>query len=225
MLAQDQTVTMKDEEKDFATLLFEQSYVSRVDWFRYLNRLAEPGGIVFVGDSITQEFMVTEIYRGKNVYNRGIGGDTTEGLFKRLEESVFQLKPKTIFLLIGTNDLALLDTTPERIAGNIREICREIVDRLPQSTLVLESIYPTISPVFSEITPEAMKARANNVIDYTNGLLQQVAAELGIVYLDINRHLKDETGLLQPDYTRDGLHLTPKGYTIVQQCIKPFIEG
>ncbi|HEY8436008.1 MAG TPA: GDSL-type esterase/lipase family protein, partial [Haloplasmataceae bacterium] len=148
-----------------------------------------------------------------------------EGLLKRLEESVFQLKPKTIFLLIGTNDLALLDTTPKRIAGNIREICREIVDRLPQSTLVLESIYPTISPVFSEITPEAMKARANNVIDYTNGLLQQVAAELGIVYLDINRHLKDETGQLQPDYTRDGLHLTPKGYTIVQQCIKPFIEG
>ncbi|MDD6022575.1 MAG: hypothetical protein PUB94_08045 [Oscillospiraceae bacterium] len=38
------------------------------------------------------------------IYNRGIGGDTTNRLIERLEKNVLCLKPSQLVLLIGTND-------------------------------------------------------------------------------------------------------------------------
>ena len=39
-----------------------------------------------------------------NIKNRGIGGDTTDGVLARLDEVIY-FQPEAVFLLIGINDL------------------------------------------------------------------------------------------------------------------------
>lgn len=48
------------------------------------------------------------------VYNRGIGGDVTDGLLERMDESIFDLEPKKVFINIGTNDISRPEYKRER---------------------------------------------------------------------------------------------------------------
>src|SRR5689334_18572489 len=54
--------------------------------------------LVFLGDSITQGWSddFQGKFRGLNVANRGISGDTTRGLLARLDEDVLSLDPSAI---------------------------------------------------------------------------------------------------------------------------------
>ncbi|MDP4133162.1 MAG: SGNH/GDSL hydrolase family protein [Bacillota bacterium] len=80
--------------------------------------------IVLQGDSITdcQRSRDGEEYRGSGyatliasklnleypgrytVYNRGIGGDKSVGIYARLQKDVFNLKPDYLSILVGVND-------------------------------------------------------------------------------------------------------------------------
>ncbi len=84
------------------------------DWSRnnYTNRIqlfkSEPlkfGEIVFIGNSLTEQGADWSIKFGiRGVRNRGIAGDVTDGVLKRLDEIIYY-KPKSVFLLIGVNDI------------------------------------------------------------------------------------------------------------------------
>jgi len=50
--------------------------------------------VAFLGDSLTDGYAVAEYYPQFVVCNRGIGGDTTFDLEARLQDSVYDLKPK-----------------------------------------------------------------------------------------------------------------------------------
>ena len=66
----------------------------------------DSGGIVFLGDSITEFLNVDEFLPSYHIIKRGIAGDTTSGVLRRLGE-VIALKPRKLFLLIGTNDIGI----------------------------------------------------------------------------------------------------------------------
>ena len=74
--------------------------------FRTENKFVKKGGVVFVGDSITDFCNLDTYYPGLNAVNRGISGDTVEGIRGRLEESVFGLSPSVVVLLGGANNFA-----------------------------------------------------------------------------------------------------------------------
>lgn len=85
-------------------------YEIKVQNFRCLNAAAKKGETVFVGSSLCELFPISEMLQNVEprirVYNRGIGGDVTDGLLQRMEESVFALEPKKVFINIGTNDIS-----------------------------------------------------------------------------------------------------------------------
>ena len=65
------------------------------------------GDIIFLGNSITAEGKNWSVrLNNPNIRNRGIGGDTTDGVLARTGEIV-DSKPTAVFLLIGINDLYL----------------------------------------------------------------------------------------------------------------------
>jgi lysophospholipase L1-like esterase len=196
---------------EFLRFILAGGYETRTRAFRELNRMARPGGIVFVGDSITQDYPVWEYFPDLPVYNRGIGGDTTEGLKKRLEESVFELRPQAVVLLIGTNDLALLKSTPETIAANIRDIIVTIQTRLPECRILLESVYPVIPD--GKEPPE----RDNADICRINDLISAIP---GVEYVDLHSQLRDENGNLRAEYTVEGLHINQTGYALITQELR-----
>lgn len=204
---------IKKGSNDFFKLLVAFGFDSKVKAFKVLNKRSTPGGIVFIGDSITQDYPVSEWYQGMNVYNRGIGGDTTEGLLKRMDVSVYDLKPKTVVCLIGTNDFALLDATPENVAANIERIITLIKAQDEKTNIIIQSIYP-VNPT---IDPLTVGKRTNAWIQKTNSILKSLR---DITYVDVYTPLSDTQGFLKQEYSHDGLHVNMDGYQIITNQIK-----
>jgi len=82
--------------------------------------------IVMLGDSLTEMGTWDELLDGLSVANRGIGGDDSAGVLKRLTE-VLDRHPRVICLEIGSNDLENHIPT-ERVIENIRAIT-DVVSR------------------------------------------------------------------------------------------------
>ena len=64
-----------------------------------------PSDIVFLGNSITDGCEWAELFDNRHVKNRGISGDRSGWMLERLDPIV-KGRPKKLFLMIGTNDLA-----------------------------------------------------------------------------------------------------------------------
>ena len=64
----------------------------KVHNFMCLNKFVKKGEIVFTGSSLCELFPISEMLQNVEprirVYNRGIGGDVTDGLLERMNESI-----------------------------------------------------------------------------------------------------------------------------------------
>ncbi len=80
--------------------------------------------IVFIGNSITDMHEWAEAFNNPDILNRGISGAVSDELVENLEAYISG-KPKKVFLMIGTNDLAKVGvfdyTYPVRNTKKIRE--------------------------------------------------------------------------------------------------------
>lgn len=166
------------------------------------------GRIVFLGNSITEMGDWKKLTGDTSVINRGIGGDITFGILKRLDE-VLNRKPSKIFLLIGINDIGK-DIPPTVIADNIKKIIGRIQTESPATKIILQNLLP-VNPTINRFPQHYDK---QSKIVETNKLLNQVAKETNIPLVDLNKLFKDNNGRLQPKYTNDGLHINTAGYKI-----------
>jgi len=64
--------------------------------------------VVFMGNSITEGWLSIrpEFFKNKPYINRGISGQTTPQMLVRFRQDVIHLKPSTVVLLAGINDIA-----------------------------------------------------------------------------------------------------------------------
>ncbi len=177
---------------------------------------AKEGQVVFFGDSITEFLSVSDWYgeyslkSGLELYNRGIGGDTTLGLYKRAKENVTCIKPKAVVILIGTNDLGMgFDT--DFLNTNIENTLRLFKDECPDCKIILEAIYPVIEG-------RAGKRKNSDILE-ANRKYKALAEKYGATFIDLTDKLADENGKLKEDCTYDGLHLSAKGYEVTTREI------
>jgi lysophospholipase L1-like esterase len=193
---------------NFMEQIFIAGLMGKVDAFRQYNKYCKPGQNVMVGDSITQDFNTSEYFPEHIVYNRGIGGDTSSGVLSRLDVSVYDLKPKKVFLNIGTNDFERLDDRIEGTFQRIQEICNKIKEFDSKIELYVISVYP-VNP---NVDKRTVGKRNNQEITELNSKLSKIN---GIYYLDLfSKLVKD--GVLNPDYTIEGLHFNQNGYEILR---------
>lgn len=200
---------------DFMQLIFMAGLIGKQEAFKNYNRYALPGGVVFVGDSITQDFNVYEYFPGKNVYNRGIGGDTSKGVLRRLDVSIFELKPSQVFLQIGTNDLELLSDGVEGIFNRTKDIIQKIKQFDAKIKINLVSVYP----VNKAIDPKTVGKRSNNDIIALNQKLRTID---DVNYIDLFSQLVKDNAL-NPAYTLEGLHLNQQGYEVLIKTFSQYI--
>lgn len=203
---------------DLFAMMLKGGYEKRVNDFKVYNKTVIKQGIVFVGDSLTENYNVYEYFKGYNVYNRGIGGDTTVGLLKRLKESVYDLDPKVVVLLIGINDFQLVgNSNVDTIFDNVKLIIKNIKENCPNTIIIIESLYPISKEENPKIDKLSVGIKDNNEILKLNEKLKTIE---DINYLDVNTHLQDENGNFKLDYTTEGLHASVEGYTIITEIIK-----
>ena len=174
--------------------------------------------IVFLGNSITNGAEWCELFDDPHVKNRGISGDTTDGVYDRLEQIVSG-HPKKIFLMIGINDVSRGRTTAE-IAAGIRAIARRIVAESPSTRLYLQSVLP-VNDCYGRF--EGHTSRYRQVADI-NAEIQRIAADLGAMYVDLYTPFAlPDSGKMRPELTNDGLHLLGAGYILWREIVTPYV--
>jgi hypothetical protein len=92
--------------------------------------------VVMLGDSLTEFGIWSEMLEDFSVVNRGISGDDSVGVLRRLPE-VLGRKPRVICLEIGINDL-FKGVPTERVIENVRAIATAAVQA--GSLLILQSV-------------------------------------------------------------------------------------
>lgn len=180
-------------------LTFEQYYAQKVAAFEDENAATSSVDVVFLGDSLTDGCDVKKYYPDYSCLNRGISGDTTVGLQKRLKVSVLDVDCKAIVMLIGANNM-------DTMLDNYEEILRTLAEEKPQTPVILLSL----SAMGSDW------ADKNRLAQNNNKTIAALAEKYGFIFLDIFTPLMNpETGAIYDAYTTDGGHWTPEGYAVV----------
>ncbi|MCK4750355.1 MAG: hypothetical protein KAT15_25035, partial [Bacteroidales bacterium] len=170
--------------------------------------------IIFLGNSITDNCEWAELFGNPNIKNRGIGGDDTDGILERLEE-VTASDPSKIFILIGTNDLAY-GTSPDHVVENIGQIIDRIQADSPNTIIYIQGVLPVDDAVHY--------TRKNGDIIRINRELKKLENDRGIVYIDLHSEFLNEDGILDTEYSIDGLHLNGKGYQLWKELISKHVS-
>jgi hypothetical protein len=162
---------------------------------------------VFLGDSITKRFNVYEYFPKLPVLNRGIFSDTTEGVLSRLGGNINNLRIKHLFLMIGYNDLAYREN--DQILDNISKI----LGHIRAEKIFVQSLLPVMGSERSK----------NSRIRELNASLRALCREKGHIYIDLYQHFVNEKGMLNCEYSRDGVHPNGEGYRVWTETIMPLV--
>lgn len=120
----------------------KNNYDKKVSYWRETASLQNGGGIVFVGDSIIEDFLFDEFFPNAEIYNRGIYGDTSIGVLNRMNESIYLLSPSKVFIAIGTNDLDKTNDSIETIADRIEQIVKNTKLNTQNTQIFICSLLP-----------------------------------------------------------------------------------
>lgn len=185
-----------------------------------------PVDAVFMGDSITEQWLLEAYFQGTQgiLVNRGIGGDITPYIRRRFAADVLQLQPRLVVMMAGINNFWDLDNwlypdlvrTPQAIEDEVVSDLAEMVvgARKQQIEVALCSILPTNIPFNSNT------GIRNAAIKRINDSLAQIAFEQGATFVDYHRHFAAEDGLtLQDGFAEDGLHPQAGGYKLMTDAL------
>lgn len=223
---------MTEQTMDWETFFRERQRQEKEDKlarFRHLNPYVRKGQILFAGSSLMEQFPIYEFLLDfqlpYTIYNRGVGGFTTDEFYAALEDCVFALEPAHLFLNIGTNDLNGPEYRLSRLLDNYEKILQAIRGRLPATRLNLMAYYP-VNPTVATIPhmQEIFRHRTNARIREASEGVQALAARYGARFLDCNAGLTDGEGNLKAEYTIEGMHMYANGYKPVLDALLPVLQ-
>ncbi len=192
--------------------------------------------IVFFGDSITEEGnapggYVDQIRRRlpgmASVIGAGIGGNKVPDLQGRVDRDVLSHSPTLVVIYIGINDvwhdsLGLQGTPADIFERGLRDVIGRI-----------QSVHARIilcTPTVIGEKPDGSNPHDQDLDRYAN-ISRTIAAATGatlcdlrkvfIAYLRQHNHAMSESGIL----TRDTVHLTDRGNTLVAEALLPLLSS
>ena len=184
---------------------------------------------LFIGDSITNWWDLS-LYFGDLGYivNRGIGGDSTEYILRRSEADVFQLQPKAVVYMAGTNDLLGIcpdlwyrengmdrDTVIKNLLSNVEAFIR----KCDGIRLFVCSILPV------DMCPPFNLSRVEDAVALANQGIKQLCEKHGIVYVDFHSALKSKNdNKLRQGLSTDGVHPEGEAYGIMANILRDAIN-
>jgi lysophospholipase L1-like esterase len=172
-----------------------------------------PAAIVMVGDSLTDGAEWGELFPAAGIANRGIDGDTTDGILERMD-GILAVNARKAFVMAGINDLMAgrpVDSVLRRYSRIIAALRSHGAEVFVQSTLMCN-------------VEKASRRRCAAVNEKVRQLNRKLAA-LGpdtVTFIDLNARLADRTGL-KSELTSDGVHLNGDGYRLWRDEISPYV--
>lgn len=208
-----------------------EEQVRKVRNYKDLNAHAKKGQILFTGSSLMEQFPVQEIAESegitKIIYNRGIGGTTTDDFLREIDTVLLDLAPSKVFINIGTNDMTdriYGDQWMEHLLTNYEKILQIAREKIPDAVIYCMAYYPTNHHVNDSPWAQGMlKERTKENIARCNEGVKKLALQYGCQYIDCNDGLTDENGDQKKEFAIDGVHMYAEAYEIVFQNLKKYL--
>ena len=129
-------------EKAWDQPLSPAVWEARESQFELLDPHTPSPSLVYLGDSLTDFADVEELmhFDGGAVINRGIQGDTTSAILRRIKQS-FPHGASVVILLAGYNNVTR-GGDPGPTAGEIKAICDYLIRERNVDHVVIESVPP-----------------------------------------------------------------------------------
>lgn len=196
-------------------ITYEPKYIEK-------EKLVQDENIVFLGDSLTYRCDLGKYYKGYNVVNSGIDGNTTEDILNDMYNRVYKYNPSKVILLIGTNDINVKIEEDDTIS-NIKDIVKNIKKHRPNTKIYIESLYPINNTDDDKIEHNTVGVRTNETIKRYNERIKEYCNKNNVIYINMYNELRDEDGNLKIEYTKEGLHISDEGYQIITKKILEYI--
>lgn len=169
--------------------------------FHVWNTEALKGQIVFTGSSLMEMFPIHKWVKelGPNapiIYNRGVGGYRTTDLLSILDACVFELKPRKVFINIGTNDLSDGNVSLEEVMSNYDKIITQIEQQLPGVIIYMMAYYPINYEAATEEMKPCLLIRTNEKINKANEMVAALAAKHKQRFINVNAPLTDRKSVV-----------------------------
>ncbi|MGF1823247.1 GDSL-type esterase/lipase family protein [Vibrio splendidus] len=180
-------------------------YIMTSDNHRHFSPKAD---LVVFGDSITEWAPWADIFRDVSMVNRGLAGDTTTGMLRRIDTTL-NVKPKLVCFMAGINDLAQgydVDYIYQNYIDMLKVWQENDIRILVQSTLYVGSKLQGL----------------NSSVELLNRKISEYCSQQGIAFLDVNSVLSPNQ-LMSNEYSCDDLHLNAKAYQVWAEVLQPAI--
>jgi lysophospholipase L1-like esterase len=199
------------------------------------------GRVVFMGDSITDGWNLSESFPGKPYVNRGISGQVTNQMLVRMYPDVINLKPAAMVLLAGTNDIArnngpvTLAMIEEDIMA-MTELAQLHGIKVLLSSVMPISDYPYLRQQSAPPAPvvpggrgapprqKMTEGRPPSDILKLNAWMKEYAAKVNATYVDYFSATVDDQGWLKDGISADGLHPNADGYKIMTAILAAALQ-
>ena len=178
------------------------------------------GKIVLLGNSITEGVEEKiDYFKSDEIINRGISGDFTGGVLARLDEIIY-FKPKSVFILIGINDIFddhpnRVNITSKSVANNIINIANTIKSGSSSTLVYIQTILPVNREKYMKVNdvrlPKYEKPLRIQIKEINYNLMN---SKYDYSIIDIYSKFANERGIIKDSYTSDGVHLNDKGYSV-----------
>ena len=208
----------------FTTLSFGQDWANLKRFQQENSELLLPKAnehrVIFMGNSITEGWLSIrpEFFKNKPYVNRGISGQTTPQMLIRFRQDVIHLKPSTVVLLAGINDIAenTGPSTIEMIANNIISMAE--LAKANHINVIICSVLPANNFPWREGLKPAEKVRKLNAI------LQSYSYENKLAYVDYYSAMVNDSNGLKKELGEDGIHPNKNGYLIMEPILEKAIK-
>ena len=201
---------------------------------------SDPKRVLFMGDSITDFWKLSEYFPGKAYVNRGISGQTTPQMLVRMYSDVIDLKPAAMVVLAGINDISQNTgpATAEMVEQNIMALTE--LAQHHGIKVILCSILPVSDYLFlnqqsgrggSQVDPRHpfLRMRVTDThppgdILKLNASMKEYASRVNALYADYFSALVDERGWFKETCSSDGIHPNAEGYKIMAPIVEASIR-
>lgn len=164
------------------------------------------------------------------VLNKGVAGNSTSDLVRRVETDVLAFKPDIVILMGGTNDMVNSRklASYETFGANYQSIIEKL--KAQGTSVVMMNILPVDTTyLFQRHDSNAFDQRPNEKIDSANQLVHRIAMDHALLFIDVNRAFKernspshDASSLIlnmKNSGKEDGIHPTREGYVLIADMV------
>ena len=198
------------KKKELNAPLLRKQILARIEEKKAIFSDENKNGICLVGHSQI-DFWNVENLKNHKVRNCGIAGISSKEYYDDiLSKNLLKCTEDLYLVMHGTNDIVYeLDMC--EVVCNIQKTIDYIKERKAKAKIYFLEC----------LTVNGRLDRSNKTILKLNAELRKSLKNVTMIEAS---SMNDEYGLLKKDYTKDGLHLSEKGYEVLQKVVEEAID-